>query len=304
MARVCEDWFPNPRTPTRVGFYMDDILKANLDALLKNASKKDDWDFIILISGGGMVRVGKSLLAIQIAVYWIYQLWKLYGVEIPFSIKENIVFKGIDLIKKGNQLGTSYPQSTLIFDEAGADLESTKVMRGTTQAVKDFLRECGQYNFLTLLVIPEFFDLPKGIALTRSDILIDVYTTPNKEGKFERGFFNFYSRPNKKRLYLKGKKELNYKAWKYDFHGRFYKFYPINEQEYRKAKQEALASREKDKKIIKWKVQRDCLLKILKDMGLTSQQTTNKLRENGVLVEKSTVTLAIRGFEEKLGRKY
>jgi len=242
--RVCQNWFPNPEKPDKAGFYMDNLLKANLDALLKNAGKKDDWDFLVLITGGGAVRVGKSVLGLQLACYWCHELERLYGMNVPFEIKENIVFHGAKLIKKGNKIGTKYPHSVLIFDEAGADLEGVKAMKRSTQAVKDYLRECGQYNFLTILVLPEFFDLPKGIALSRSDFLIDCYSLADKTGKFRRGYFNFYSKPNKKHLYLRGKKELNYKAYKYDFHGRWLNFYPIDEDEYRAVKVEALKSRE------------------------------------------------------------
>lgn len=244
MVRVCTDWFPNPDNPKKAGFYMDNILQANIDALLKNAGKKDDWDFLILITAGGSVRVGKSVLALQIATYWCHELERLYEMKVPFSIKENMVFHGAKLIKQGNKLGTKYPHSVLIFDEAGADLEGVKAMKRSTQAVKDYLRECGQYNFLTILVLPEFFDLPKGIALSRSDFLIDCYALPDSIGKFRRGYFNFYSKPNKKNLYLKGKKDLNYKAYRYDFHGRWLNFYPVDEAEYRAAKISALKSRE------------------------------------------------------------
>lgn len=290
--------------PESDGFYMDDLLKANIDALLKNADKKDDWDFVILITGGGMVRQGKSLLALQISIYWISELKRLYDVNVPFSIKNNICFKGTELIQKGNYLGKNFPQSVLLFDEAGADLESTKVLRSSTQAVKDFFRECGQYNLLTILVIPEFFDLPKGIALSRSDLLIDVYSNPNKDGKFERGFANFYSRPNKKYLYLNGKKELNYRAWKYDFHFRFYKFYPINEDEYRKAKMIALQTREQEKlshRDQRWKTERDVAICIALENGMGQQQMSDKFRERGIVLKQNSISDI---FIANRGRKY
>ncbi len=301
MARVCEDWFPKGtyKDQKGEGFYMDDVLKANLDALLKNARRKDDWDFVGIISGGGRVRVGKSVLEFQIAVYWTYMLMKLYGVKVPFTIKDNIVFVGSRLIEQGNKLGKAFPQSALCFDEAGADLEGLKVIRSNTQAVKDFLRECGQYNLLILLVIPEFFDLPKGIATTRSDFLIDVYVIPDKNGKFQRGYFNFYSRPNKKQLYLRGKKEFNYKAYKWDFHGRFYPFYPFDEQEYRKAKQEALSSRELHRKEDRFKLHRDVLFKILKDLGYSSRQTSELMREKGVIFSHMGVIKALEAVNQR-----
>ena len=164
---------------------MHDTLKTNLDVLLKNVTK--DWDFVIVISGSGRVRMGKSLLGIQIACYWTYQLERIHGIKVPFTIKDNIVFHGNRLIKQGNKLGTTHKHSVLIFDEAGADLEGVKAMKRTTQNVKDYLRECGQYNMLTILVLPEFFDLPKGIALSRSDFLLNCFTSMNDSDLIERG---------------------------------------------------------------------------------------------------------------------
>lgn len=184
-----------------------------------------------------------SVIALQIAAYWHYMLWKLYGKEVPFTIEDNIVFNGNELIKKGNHLGEKYKSGCLIFDEAGADLEGVKVMKKTTQAVKDYLRECGQYNLLTILVLPEFFDLPKSIALSRTDALVDCFVTVGKDDKWERGHFNFFSRTKKKKLYLLGKKELNYAAANADFHGDWELNYPVDEAEYRKAKAVALKTR-------------------------------------------------------------
>ena len=69
MVRVCEKWFPKGhyKRQKQDGFYMDDLLKAQIDVLLKNIG--NDWDFTIIITGGGEVRVGKSVLAMQIGSY-------------------------------------------------------------------------------------------------------------------------------------------------------------------------------------------------------------------------------------------
>lgn len=279
MAKVCEKLFPigSYKGQRSAGFYMHDTLKTNLDVLLKNVTK--DWDFVIIISGSGRVRIGKSLLGIQIACYWTYQLEKLYGIKVPFNIKENIVFHGTQLIKQGNKLGTNHKHSVLIFDEAGADLEGVKAMKRTTQNVKDYLRECGQYNMLTILILPEYFDLPKGVALSRSDILLNCFTSVNDNDMIERGFFNFYSRPNKKHLYLRGKKELNYKAYPDDFAGDWDNVYPVDEEEYREAKRKALKSRE----VMSAKEERRLTylrgaFKILISMGLTQREIAEKIK--------------------------
>lgn len=308
MARVCVKLFPKGsyKGQPKDGFYLDGMLKEQIDVLLKNI--KNDWDFTIIITGGGETRVGKSVLAMQIAAYWVQQIKELYNIDLPFSVKNNFVLEGAKLIQAGNRLGKEYPYSPLIFDEAGADLEGRKIMQTTTQDVLDFYRECGQYNLLNILVLPEYFDLPKGIALSRSICLIDVYSYADENDIFQRGFFNFYSRRNKKYLYLKGKKELDYNATKYNFHGRFYNFYPIDEKEYRLLKQEALSKRESRKRN-KFQIQRDACWFILAHEGLTHKDTNDKVKltqqqlsiimeqMTGIFVGQETISRGLSHFK-------
>lgn len=307
MARVCVEWFPKTN-----GFYMDDRLKLQIDVLLKNI--KNDWDFTIIITGQGEVRVGKSMIAMQIGAYWTYEIWKRYGIKCPFDVENNFVFEGTKLIQKGNELGVKYKYSALTFDEAGADLEGRKVMSGSTQDVLDYFRECGQYNLLNILVLPEYFDLPKGIAVTRSIFLIDVFYMADDEAMFQRGYFNFYSRRSKKWLYLKGKKDLNYSCVKSDFGqipGRFHQFYPIDEDKYKLAKQEALKKRE-SKKRNKFQVQRDACIYLLcgekqeKDILegsklLTQEQLSIRLEQlTGISMARNTISDALRRMKVEL----
>ncbi|KKN40578.1 hypothetical protein LCGC14_0732140 [marine sediment metagenome] len=237
---VCQDWFPLKKGDRRKsdGFWMDDLLLRQIDVLLKNVVK--DWDFTIIISGQGEMRVGKSVLAMQIGAYWTYELEKRFGIKVPFNVKENFVLNGNELMQKGNQLGEKYKYSVLVFDEAADDLESTKVLKATTQAIKDYLRKAAQFNMLNIIVQSEFFELPKAIAISRSMYLIDVSYTIDEVGLFERGSFDFYSKRRKKYLYLKGKKDLNYHAQRSDFKGAFSNFYPVDEAEYRQEKADSL----------------------------------------------------------------
>lgn len=298
---------------------MDDRLKLQIDVLLKNIT--NDWDFTIIITGQGEVRVGKSVLAMQIACYWAYEIWKRYNIKVPFNTEDNFVFEGEKLIKKGNELGKEHKYAPLIFDEAGADLEGRKTMQSSTQAVLDFFRECGQYNLLNILVLPEFFDLPKGIALSRSIFLIDVFYTANDNAIFERGKFNFYSRRSKKWLYLKGKRDLNYSCVKSDFgsrYGKFVKFYPIDKSAYELMKLEALKRRE-TKVRNKFQVQRDALIYLLcgekyetSEITLTKSKTimsqtqlTQRLEQlTAVFVAQQTISDALKrhlnSYDEKV----
>ena len=298
MPRVCEEWFPKGtyKGQKGAGFYMNDLLKYQIDILLKNI--KRDWDFTILITGGGEVRVGKSVLAFQVGAYWTYQMLKLYGNKLPWSVKENIVMDGKKLIEMGNKLGKNNHFAALVFDEAGADLEGRKVMSQMTKDVLDYYRECGQYNMLNILVLPEFFDLPKGIANSRSICLLDVYYRVDGNDIFQRGYFNFYSRRSKKFLYLNGKKTLDYNSAKYDFHGRFYDFHTVDEKEYRKAKQEALTKRE-SKRRNKFQMQRDaCWFLLSEEFGWTQQEVGKRMEQlTGIFVAHNTISDGIRHYK-------
>lgn len=276
---VCQDWFPiGSYSKTRAGFPMNRLLKMQIDYLLKNVV--DDWDFTLLICGEGEVRIGKSTLAQQISTYWVWSMFHLHGIKLPHSVKENMVFVGSELIKKGNKLGQNHKYSTLIFDEAGADLEGVKSMTQTTKAVRDYLRECGQYNMLNILVLPEYFDLPKGIALSRSIAMINVYWLPDKDGSFQRGYFKFYNKPDKKLLYLKGKKDLDYKVCQDTFYGTFPRFYTYNEKDYKKEKMQALKNREQmnTKESRQIQVLYACLC-IWRELGKTTQQMADMINE-------------------------
>lgn len=296
---VCQDWFPKDGSrpyQREAGFWMDDMLCEQIDILIKNI--KDDWDFTIIISGSGEVRVGKSVLAMHLGAYWSYQMLKVHGIKVPFKVETNFVLEGKKLIEYGNELGQKHKYSCLIFDEAGADLEGTKLMTQMTQDVMDFFRECGQYNLLNLIVLPEYFVLPKGLALTRSIALIDVYYSVDSDNIFHRGYFNFYSRRTKKELYLKGKRELNYSASKYDFNGKFSHFYPIDEVKYRLLKQETLSKRESRRRN-KFQMQRDaCWFLLTNEFNLTYAKLGQRMEQlTGIFVPHNTISDGVRHYK-------
>lgn len=230
MVMVCVEDFPETG-----GFSMDNYLKENMDILAD--SIVNDFDFIILISGRGMTRVGKSIIGSQIGYYLTSRVNALHKKNVTFTTK-NYSFRGDHLIKNGK---TMPKFSCLVYDEAGSDLQARKVMHSTTQALLDYIRECGQQNQFLICILPDFFDLPKGIALTRSVCLIDV----DFKEKFNRGKYRFYGRRAKKMLYLKGKKYLDYDAQGPDFFGTFPDFLTVDEKEYKQMKLDALMGREK-----------------------------------------------------------
>lgn len=221
--------------PNGKSFSMDGFLKDNSEILVSKIKK--DFDFVLIVSGSGTVRVGKSVLAMQEGAFLAKRVSEVLKKPFLFDLDRNFCFNGKDLIQKATWLHENYGAGgVLIYDEAGADLQTQKIYTPVTKTLLDFFRECGQMNLFLILVIPDFFDLPKGIAISRSIALINVRF---KQG-LERGSFSFYNYPQKKELYVKGKKFCNYKAAKPSFYGTFYNKYPVDEQAYRKLKAQAL----------------------------------------------------------------
>jgi len=294
------------------GFYMDGYLRANLDIIIRNIHK--DLDFVIVISGGGEVRIGKSILSNQIGYYITFEVNRLYYGEgsiiknkktkSPYLSEpntfdlRNYCFKGTELIEKGKSLGIK-KFSVLIYDEAGESLSSKRILSTLTQNLLDYFREVGQFNLFNILVIPEFFDLPKSIAINRSIFLLDTYF----EGEFQRGQFKFFDKKLKKKLYLKGKKELDYQLVHPSFRGRFTNTWLINEADYRVAKDEAFKGREKQLRAEdkKWIFERDMAWYILKHKFNWNAVMIKEYYESEghFKVTEDTINSAIRKIERE-----
>jgi len=190
---------------TSLQFWMDGLLKSNLNSIVYNMRK--DYDSLINISGSGMVRVGKSVLGQQVGLFIAERLGT------PFGLK-NIVFSGNSLMKAAKSLPRN---SVIIYDEARGELDVKKVMENVTKALLDFFAECGMYNHCLIMILPDFFELPKSLAINRSEILLNVLRIPedaideqgNEVVAFERGVFEFYNRRGKKMLYILGKKNYD-----------------------------------------------------------------------------------------------
>lgn len=304
MTRVCEEWFPvgsylQQKLP---GFHMNELLKQQLDILLRNIIY--DWDFTIVISGSGEVRVGKSVLAMQIGCYWTYQLWKMHNIVVPFDVDHNFIFLWQDLISKGHELGNKFKFTANIYDEAGESLESVKVLTPETRAVMDYLRECGQYNFLNILVLPEYFRLPAPVAITRSKFLIDVGYTTTEEGLFRRGMFKFYGPAKKKKLYIYGKKELNYKAVACDFIGDFDNVYTVDEKKYKEMKNKAFGLRDNKLQSRKLQLMEAALYCLYRDSAWDYQKISAKINEyTGIYIAWETIRDAIGRVKRRRGEE-
>jgi len=207
-------------------------LKKNLDHI--KVANSNDIDFKILISGDGKTRTGKTTQGTQMACY-------LDPTFLP-NWQKRMIYDGQELIKQAN---TMNPGECLIYDEARQVLNSKNQMNGYAKNLMNFFSQCGSKNLYIIIILPDFFELPKSIALVQSIYLINCHFMRG----FERGFFDFFNHKQKKYLYIRGQKFLDYKAVLPSFRGTFTKFFPISRIKYENNKQKKLQElREKEEK--------------------------------------------------------
>jgi len=218
---------------TDLQYWMDTHLKTQLNTICYNMGR--DWDFVVIVTGSGLVRVGKSVIAQQAGYYVAHKMGT------PFTLK-NVVFDSEELMKTAHQLPLN---SVIVYDEARATLDAKKVMERISKTLMDFFAECGMYNHLIILVLPDFFELNRRMATTRSDALINVFRSAEEKKlqdgtevlNYKRGYFEFYGKRRKKELYIKGKKAYdNYGVGKRNFWGEFREFWVVDKEEYMKKK--------------------------------------------------------------------
>lgn len=211
-------------------FFMNPTLVSNLNDLVHNVKK--GFQFLIIISGDSRTRVGKTTLAQQIGYYFSYELKREWS-------NKNIVWGSESLFKKAKEM----PKSVFQVDEGREDLNNMRIMSGKVQDMINFINETGKLNNVIIWVLPDFFDLPKAVAIGHSECLINCFL--NKKVKtiagsevldYERGYFEYFGWEQKKYLYIKGKKELNYSAVKRSFWGNFPDFWTIDADTYEKEK--------------------------------------------------------------------
>lgn len=253
-------------------YFMEETLVTNLNTICYNLPK--DWDFITIITGSGMVRVGKSVLAQQVAYYVSHMM------ETPFSLK-NIVFSGDELIKVAKECPK---HSAIIYDEAKAELDAKKTMASISIKLTDFFSKCGMLNHFMILVLPDFFELNKRIAVNRSNNLLNVFITHTKVHskkfgdvlEYQRGYFEFYGRSQKRNFWLEAKmkksEDYNIGMRHRNYWGDFDNFWIVDREEYNKKKMKYLSSTSSEDKSSLLKNDRDSIILNMSKQGLSCSE--------------------------------
>lgn len=232
--------------------WIDGYLQSNLDYIKKDVMKK--YDAFLVVSG--REGFGKSTLAAQIATYLD-----------PTYCIERCCFTATQFEKAVNK---AKKYDAIIFDETMGYLSSRGAMSHFNKKLIKIMSEMRSKQLFIILCIPNFFELDRYPALHRSTGLIHVY---------KRGYFMSFGYKKKQLLYLRGKKYYAYNV-SADYHGRFPKWFPLDELEYEKKKLKSIAEGDEVKKGVPalhkaWREQRDKLLKYCVDNGADKEELAN-----------------------------
>lgn len=281
--KVLQDKYPlgSIKSQKTAGRYVDGILYENLSILAKAIVR--DMTFLAFIFSSTLeVGTGKSVLASQIGEIWTALINELHKLDNKFDIN-NCVFKPADLIEKSFQV----PKYSIIILDEWEDAHYWSQL-GTT--LRQFFRKCRQLNLFILCIIPNFFQLPIGYAISRSVFAIDV----RFERDFERGFFYFYNFDRKKNLYIKGKKQYNYQVAKPNFYGRFADGYAYDDKKYKAKKlEDTMEMGDKIEVHNKYIIQRNILYELLKEKGVSQQQVADYMTNKGVNTTRQAISKVI-----------
>ena len=289
--KILKDRYPlgSLKNQLTAGRYISETLDANLQILAKNIKK--DMTFLGIISSSTLeVGTGKSVFIQQMSEAYLEAVKKAHGINNRLTMK-NIVFSPRELIDRAFKIPR---YSVILVDE----WEDAHYWSELGLSLRQFFRKCRQLNLFMLLIIPNYFQLPQNYAVSRSVFFIDVLF----QKEFQRGYFKFYSFKQKKKLYLKGKKQQDYDCVKPDFIGRFGDGYVIPEKEYLRAKY--LDMLKYDAK--KVTTEKELRIKLFKQVykGLSDLSDRSRLMSFGTRkISVATLSKAF-GFTERTGFTY
>jgi len=223
-------------------FSVDKKLRHFLDDKVIKRINNRDKDYVMLVSG--YEGAGKSTWAMQTAKY----------VDNDFCL-ERVVFTPEDFRHAVNTAGKG---EAIVYDEAVTGLTAGGSITKVGRLLKSLMMQMRQKNLFIIIVIPSVFELNKYAVLHRAMCLFHIL---EKKGKHS---WVGYNKRDTKNTYLWGKKNHSMKI-KSRFTGRFYGNLPLNEEDYKNKKQEALDAEDMvEEKVNKFSIQRDAYLNLLK----------------------------------------
>jgi len=246
-------------------FYLDETLVENLDVIKKRVMS-GAWDSKILVCGYS--GVGKSHTTQFFARYlcpWFDHTYYCFSVD--------------EFMEK---CSTCPEYSSVVLDECFESMNSKAALSREFQKVISFLQIIRQRHLFIFLVLPNFFDLNKSVALYNSSLLVVCYDNLGK-----RGQYLVFDREKKKNLFIRGHKMMDYSVEEANIRGHVNSTPIIDWKKYEGRKTEHLLqqikSEQKESKS-RPSIERDRLISYCKEiLGLS----VDRLKEICVMPQRT-----------------
>jgi len=270
MSKMIESELPKykvPRGRTPDGKIMLLKIDPYVQKVLDKAKErnKKGYDYVSIICG--YPGVGKSVFAQTCARYLD-----------PDFDESKVAFGDEEFIDKTNN---AKEYSSVVLDESFQSMNSKVTMSSAFLRIVNHLQIIRQKHLFIFLCLPNFFDLSKGVGLYRANHLFLIYADKITD---KRRFVSF-DRDNKRILYVKGGKFMNYNAHKGNFYGNSYLNEVIPEKIYDDMKRKHLLAQDIAPQENKTVQSRDRLVFYLKEkcrLKIKELAEITKLSESGI----------------------
>lgn len=256
--------------------YLEPKLQRKLDLMIDRTTNKK-FDNLVLIDGDE--GYGKSNLESLIA-YYVHQKT---GRTLSLA---NLFFS----LDKLTEFAQKTEEQIILWDEGALGGLALEWWNKNQQKFLKLLMVCRKKRHFFIICIPKFFKLNEYLVIDRSIALIHVYA----RNETQLGRFAYFDKKSKESLYESWRRtrKRGYKRYM-SFHGSFRETLPLvfNEEEYEKKKDEAIITMDeapKNARELKWKDQRDKLIRLFKKYVEQGNENLAVLFENNDIDIKSS----------------
>lgn len=283
-------------------FYLSKLLAMNLDNYVNGVMNKTTSAVFIVDGRSGL---GKTTLSMQLGCYInnkVKEIYKKKGKEkeCPKFTLDNVCWTPetfIDILKDKDK---KLKKGDIVILDESMIISSRTSMSEINKAVIIMMSLIRSKQLFIIFCANSFFDLDKNLSIHRADLLINLYP---KGGRFaDRGAYQVIpsNKGQMKNLYIIGKKYYDYSKARAAFNDTFSAWFPFDENEYEKRKQESISEYfDSDKKgradnaTVK---SRDLLIAyILKKFPSMTQNDISRIADISV----RTITRAMQKYRDK-----
>ena len=211
---------------------MSGYLRKNLDNYVKGVMTKNTSAVFIFDGRSGL---GKTTLSSQVGCYLALKISEYMKREPKFSL-DDMVWTPKDFVEK---LKKAKKGDIIILDESMI-LSNRSTMSEMNRMVIIMMSLIRSKQIFVMFNVNSIFDLDKNLPLHRADMLVHLYAEGDKFASRGRYMVVPIAKGKLKHLYIVGKKYYDYSVAKTAFVDHFSKFFPFNEKEYERRKQEAI----------------------------------------------------------------